>query len=69
MSEKFCLQSQLQYWQQWDKDVKGDKLFQTCDVAAGNVRSPIVECYNREMTSVAVFSIEVAIENLCQPHG
>jgi len=34
-----------------DDETKGGKLFQTCAAATGNARSPIVECFDRGMTS------------------
>jgi len=40
--EKCCLQSLLEYWQQWRRRAEGGKLFQTCDAEKGNAQSPVV---------------------------
>ena len=39
-----------------DDETIGGKLFQTRAAATGNARSPIVECFDRGMTSAAVFA-------------
>jgi len=38
-----------------EDETKGGKLFQTRAAATGNARSPFVECFDRGMTSAAVF--------------
>jgi len=55
--EELCLQSPLEGSDR-DGETKDGKLFQTRAAATGNVRSPIVECFDQCMADPAVLKGE-----------